>query len=71
MLTLSWTFLLGKQKNFSFFLGMVMRWMLHIGGPGILGLALVIFLLVSCLLNFNVGGWLTSGDLDLNSCAQL
>ena len=36
------------------------------GGPGILGLALVILLLVS----FNVGGWLTSGDLALDSCAQ-
>ena len=42
------------------------------GGPGILGLALVILLLVSCLsIEFvNVGGWLTSGDLALDSCAQ-
>ena len=40
--------------------------MLHIGRAGTLDLALVILLLVS----FNVGGWLTSGDLALDSCAQ-
>ena len=41
------------------------------GGPGILGLALAILLLVSLSVEFiNIGGWLTSGDLALDSCAQ-
>ena len=65
-----WTFLLGKQKNFLFFLG-VLRWMLHIGrarhpGPGsrdiIPGQLSIEFI--------NIGGWLTSGDLAMDSCAQ-
>ena len=40
-------------------------------GPGILGLALVFLLPGQLSIEFvNVGGWLTSGDLALDSCAQ-
>ena len=65
-----WTFLFGKQKNFLFFWG-VICWMLHIGrarhpGPGprdiIPGQLSIEFI--------NIGGWLTSGDLAMDSCAQ-
>ena len=65
-----WTVLFGKQKNFLFFWG-VICWMLHIGrarhpGPGprniIPGHLSIEFI--------NVGGWLTSGDVALDSCAQ-
>ena len=63
-------FFFGKQKNFLFFLG-VICWMLHIGsarhpGPGprdiIPGQLSIEFI--------NIGGWLTSGDLAMDSCAQ-
>ena len=41
------------------------------GGPGILGLALAMLSLVSYPLNLSMlEGWLTSGDLALDSCAQ-
>ena len=64
-----WTILFGKQKDFLFFWG-VICWMLHIGrarhpGPGprdIPGQLSIEFI--------NVGGWLTSGDLAMDSCAQ-
>ena len=40
-------------------------------GPGILGLALGFSLLGHLSIEFaNVGGWLTSGDFALDSCAQ-
>ena len=47
-----------------FFFGELLMWMFHIGrarhpGPGQLSVEFV-----------NVGGWLTSGDLALDSCAQ-
>ena len=45
----------------------VLLWVLLLAGPGILGLALGFLLLMSCV---NVGGWLTFGDLALDSCAQ-
>ena len=63
-------FFVGKQKDFLFF-GWVILWMFHIGrarhpGPGPRdfppGQMSVEFI--------NVGGWLTSGDLALDSCAQ-
>ena len=42
-----------------------------LGGPGILGLALAIFVPGQLSIEFiNVGGWLTSGDLAMDSCAQ-
>ena len=61
------TFLFGKQKIF----WEVIRWMRHIGrarhpGPGPRDIT-------PGQLSFefiNVGGWLTSGDLALDSCAQ-
>ena len=65
-----WTFLVGKQKDLLFFWG-VICWMLHIGrarhpGPGprnvVPGQLSIEFI--------NVGGWLTFGDLALDSCAQ-
>ena len=63
-------FLFGKQKDFFFFWEVIL-WMFHIGrarhpGPGprsfIPGQMSVEFV--------NVGGWLTCGDLALDSCAQ-
>ena len=63
-------FFLVSKRTFIFF-GRVIRWMLHIGrarhpGPGLRdfppGQLSVEFI--------NVGGWLTSGDLALDSCAQ-
>ena len=65
-----WTSLFGKQKNFLIFWE-VICWMLHIGrarhpGPGprnvVPGQLSIEFI--------NVGGWLTSGDLAMDSCAQ-
>ena len=59
----------GKQKDnflFGFF-----YWFFILVGPGILGLALGFSLLVNWSLEFaNVGGWLTSGNFALDSCAQ-
>ena len=42
-----------------------------LGGPGILGLALGFFTPGQLSVEFvNIGGWLTHGDLSLDSCAQ-
>ena len=68
--TPSWTFLFGKQKNFFFFWGFCGGCFIS-GGPGILGLALAILFLVSCLLNLSmlvVGLLLVIWLMD--SCAQ-
>ena len=41
------------------------------GGPGILGLVLVFFIPGQLSIEFvNVGGWLTSGDLAMDSSVQ-
>ena len=48
--TLSWTFLLGKQKNHLLFFGFFHGFFKKVG-PGILGLALGFSLLVNCLLS--------------------
>ena len=68
--SLFWTFLSGKHKDIFFFWEVIL-WMFHIGRarhpvpgprsftPGHLSIEFV-----------NVGGWLTSGDLALDSCAQ-
>ena len=66
---LTWTFLLGKQKNFFW------KWLLCgcsiLGGPGILGLALGFSPPGQLSVEFvNIGGWLTCGDMALDSCAQ-
>ena len=65
-----WTFLFGKQKDVLFFWG-VICWMLHIGRarhprpgshnivPGQLSIEFI-----------SIGGWLTSGDFAMDSCAQ-
>ena len=64
-----WTFLLGWQKTFFFFLGEVIVWMFFIRrarhpGPRVFTLGQLSSEFV------NVGGWLTHGDLALDSCAQ-
>ena len=67
----SWTFLFGKQKNFLFFLVGYTVDASYRGGPGNLGLALAISSPGQLSIEFlNVGGWLTSGDLAMDSCAQ-
>ena len=66
---LFWAFLFGKQKDYFLFFWVIL-WLFHIGrtthGPGPrvstpdqLSIEFV-----------NVGGWLTSGDLAMDSCAQ-
>ena len=63
-------FFLGKQKN-HFWREFFYRGFLILVGPGILGLGLVVCTLGELSIEFaNVGGWLTSGDLALDSCAQ-
>ena len=63
-------FFFGKQKNFLFF-WRVICWMLHIcrarhPGPGPRS-----FIPDQLSIEFiNIGGWLTSGDLAMDSCAQ-
>ena len=66
----SWTFLSGKQKNFLFF-WWVIRWMLYIGRARHHGPDPLDILPNQLSIEFiNVGGWLTSGDLAMDSCAQ-
>ena len=69
--SLFWTFLFGKQKDLFLFFWAVILWMFHIGRarhpepgprsftPGQQSIEFV-----------NVGGWLTHGNLALDSCAQ-
>ena len=54
-----WTFLFGKQKDFYFSGGLYVGCSIS-GGPGILGLALVIFSGQLSIELINIGGWLTS-----------
>ena len=68
--SLFWTILLGKQKDFLFSGGLYVGCYI-LGGPGILGLGPRNIVPGQLSIEFlNVGGWLTSGDLALDSCAQ-
>ena len=63
-------FLFGKRKD-SLFFGEVIIWMLHIGRARHPGLGPRFFTPGQLSIEFaNVGGWLTCGDLALDSCAQ-
>ena len=64
-------FLVSKRTFFLSFSGEFFYGCSMLGGPGILGLAPSFFTPGQLSIEFvNVGGWLTHGDLALDSCAQ-
>ena len=69
-------FFLVRKDNFLFFggeegvRGGLLYGCFTLGGPGILGLANVFYPGQLSIEFVNVGGWLTHGDLALDSCAQ-
>ena len=66
----SWTFLLVSNRTF-YFSGWLYVGCYILGGPDILGLGLRDFPPGQLSVEFiNICGWLTSGDLALDSCAQ-